>query len=227
MDNPIVSVRGEALLEVDTEIATLNVVVSSRDRDRDETLRHLDERSDAALALLASFGDAVDRVETAAVRVSPEFKDNRPREKVVGYRGVIRHTVTVSGFDRLGDLVSRLAEQDLVEVSGPWWQLRRDSDVYRTARADAAREAVRRAREYAEALGSRLVGLVELADAGLLGEAVTHAGPVSPGAPAPMAMRAGGPSPAPAPVVLDLEPVRQVVRATVEARFLIAPPESL
>lgn len=225
MNEPLVSVRGEALVEVGPETAQVNVAVGARDKHKEDTLRRLDERSSAVLALVASFGEAVERVETASVRIGPEFKDGKPNERILGYSAVIRHTLTVVDFDRLGDLVARLAELELVDVAGPWWALRRDSPVYREARRTAAREAVARARDYAEALGSRVVGLVELADTGLLSEAAGndgwHTGP-APAAAAPMRMAAAAATPQ--PVTLDLEPVRQVVRASVEGRFLIAPP---
>ena len=229
MNEPLVSVRGEALVEVDPETAQVNVAVGARDKHTDETLRRLDERSSAVLALVASFGEAVERVETSGVRIGPEFKDGKPNERIQGYSAVIRHTLVVVDFDRLGDLVARLAELELVDVAGPWWALRRDSPHYREARRTAARQAVERARDYAEALGSRVTGLVELADTGLLSEAAPgndgwRNGP-SPVAPAPMAMRAAATSgAAPQPVAFDLEPVKQVVRASVEGRFVIAPP---
>ena len=225
----LVSVRGEAVVEVEPEIAWLDVSVGAQDRDRDEALRSLDRRSSSVLALLESF--AVDRVETASVRIGPQFKDNKPRERIIGYNALIRHTVQVADFTRLGDLVARLAEQEMVDVWGPRWALRRDSEVYRSARMAAARDAVNRAREYAEALGSRLAGLVELADTGLLSEAVSRGsgGPSYPVAPmaASASMLRGGSAAPPEPVALDLEPVHQVVRANVEARFTIDPPTSL
>ena len=223
MDEPLVSVRGEAVLEVEPETAQLDVVVGARDKHREDTLRRLDERQRAALGLVESFGEAVERVETNAVRIGPEFKDGRPAERVLGYSAVVRNAVTVTDFTRLGDLVARLAELEMVDVAGPWWRLRRDSPVYRDARTAAARDAVRRAREYAEALGSRLTGVVQLADTGLLSEAARDdwaAGAVAPMA-APMRTMSAS---APVPVTLDLEPARQVVRATVEARFRMAAP---
>ncbi|HEU0130707.1 MAG TPA: SIMPL domain-containing protein [Mycobacteriales bacterium] len=219
-ETALVSVRGEAVLEVDPELASLNVVVRARDKERDRTLTRLDARSGEVLALVASFGAAVDRVETEAVHIGPELKDGRPNERITGYAAVVRHTVVVVDFTRLGDLTTRLAELELVTVSGPWWRLRPGSPVHRDARAAAAADAVTRAREYAAALGSRLVGLVELADTGLLADSVSGPVPVAPMA--AMAPRAGGG--APAPVVLDVEPVKQVVRASVEARFAMTQP---
>ena len=224
MDEPLVSVRGEAHLEVDPETARLNVVVRARDKHREDTLRRVDERQRAVLGLVESYGDAVDRVETRSVRLSPEFKDDRPNERILGYTGVVANTVTVVDFARLGDLVARLSELDLVEVNGPWWALRRTSPVYRDARIAAVGEAVRRARDYAEALGSRLTGVVELADVGLLtsGEPDGFA-PGAPGA-VPMAAMSMSARGAAEPVVLDLEPVRQNVHAAVEARFRMTAP---
>ena len=60
----------------------------------------------------------------------------------------------------------RLADQDQVEVAGPWWSLRPDSPAHREARHAAIADALLRAREYAEALGARVTALLELADAG-------------------------------------------------------------
>ena len=219
---PIVSVRGSSVLEVDPEVASVDVAVGARDKDRDRTLSRVDERSSGVLALVAPYAE---RVETASVRIGPELKDGKPGERVTGYHAVVRHTVLVADFARLGDLVARLGELEMVDVSGPWWRLRSDSAVYRDARVAAARDAVVRASEYASALGSRVVGLVEMADIGLLSEAAQapFAAAAMPSAP----MRAA--SVAPAPVTLDLEPARQVVRANVEARFRIdaPPPERL
>ena len=223
-DAPIVSVRGEALLEVDPELAQLTITVGAMDKERDRTLASLDKRADAFAKLLESFGEAIDRFETAAIHISPQFRDGKPRERIVGYSGTMRHTVFVKDFTKLGDLVVRLAEQEMTDVGGPWWSLRRDSDVYRQARMQAAHDAVRRAREYAEAVGSSVVGLLELADSGLLSEAARPEmdfGPRAGAAPMPAMLAAR--SAMEHEVSFQLEPGRQVVRANVEARFRLSP----
>ena len=223
---PIVSVRGSAALEVDPEIATLRVTVAARDKDRDKTVTSLERRADALASLLGRYGDAIERYETASVHVSPQFKDDRPNEKIIGYSATVSTTVIVTRFEVLGDLVSELSAEELLEVGGPWWSLRVDSDRYREARVAAAQDAVRRAREYAEALGSSLSGLVELADSGLLTESVPGGGPGPVMPAAPMAMRSGGGGGAVArPPVIDFSPVLQSVRASVEARFTMTQPD--
>jgi uncharacterized protein len=224
---PVVSVRGEAVLEVEPEIATLRVNTVSRDKDRERAVSNLERRSTELEALLARYDGAVESHETGAVRISPQFKDGKPNEKIVGYDATLSTTVLVVEFARLGDLVSDLGTAELTSVGGPWWSLRPDSDRYRQARVAAAHEAVRRAREYAEALEAALSGLIELADAGLLTDRVTEF-EVRPGPPPPagvMPMAAPGGSAMRAAPVIDFAPARQVVRASVHARFTMTAPK--
>lgn len=223
-EQPIVSVRGEAILEVDPEIARMSVTIAARDSDRAKALRLLNERGRGLDDIIRSFGEAIDSVETAAVHVSPQLKNRKPQEKIAGYIATVRHTITVGDFSRLGELIAAIADQDLVEVAGPWWALRPDTAVYRRARVEATHDAVRRARDYAEAVDSGLVDLLELADTGLLTEL--------PAAPAPPMAMTAAMSPlrsrAPAPpeeFTFDITPAKQVVRASVEARFTIARPD--
>ena len=141
------------------------------------------------------------------------------------YRGTVRVDVTVVDFTILGDLVARAADGEMTTLAGPWWRLRHDSQVHRRVRQDAARDAIARAREYAEAVGGHLTGLVELADVGLTTEGRAPA-MFAAAMPAPAAARArAGEAYEPPPI--DLEPQVQVVHARVEARFAMSPPEGL
>ena len=84
------------------------------------------------------------------------------------------------------------------------------------SRHQAVREAVQRAREYAEALGTSLAALVELADLGAENAQPSASAPQAARAMRTMAFDAGAADAAPA---LDLEPQRQTVYAQVNARF--------
>jgi uncharacterized protein YggE len=206
---PTLAVRGEAVLEVPPEAARIDVSVAAGEREQAATLRLLSQRA-----------GAVDK--TSRTRVSPRLPSRTMPSGEAGYHGAVYHTVTVSGFDRLGELMAALAEQEQTEVGGPWWELRPGSPVYARVRVAAVSDAVRRARDYAAALGSELAGLVELADARLLtdsrgqAESVTH-----PSARLPHRVRAA----APEEFGADLVPAKQVVRAVVEARFTIVEPD--
>lgn len=217
---PTITVRGEATLEVDPELAVVQVSVTARDRGRQRALDLLARRNEQILTLIRAHGAAVERLDSSPVQVSPEVKDAKGRERVIGYVARAGVTVTVGDFSILGDLVMKLADQEMVTVTGPWWQLRVDSPARRQARLAAAQDAMLRAREYAEAFGGRLSGLLEVADQHMLTTARE---------PGPMLFRARGAAaggvPEAAAPEFDFEPAKQTVSAQVEAHFTMTAPE--
>ena len=223
---PVVSVRGDATLEVPPEIARLQVAVTAEAGDRRKALETLSKRNDDVLALVKSHGDAIERLETRGLSVYPVLhrRDGKRRdEKVRFYHGTVRTLVTVADFAVLGELAAQLGDMEMTEIAGPWWALRHRSPVYRQARAEAARAAVTRASEYADAVGGTITALLELADTGLTRGAAprVHAAVRAMAAGAPPG--AGGTEPPP----LDLEPATQLVEAEVEARFTMTQPATL
>lgn len=217
---PVISVRGEAQIEAEPEIAALNVTVQARDPDRRTVLDRLATRNTQVLDLIKGYSEAVEKLESGAASVYPDIKYKERTERVRGYLGRASAHVVIRDFTVLGEVMARLADGELVTVAGPWWSLRPDSPVYRQARIAAARDATRRAGEYAQAFGGELGRLIEAADTGLLtGHAEQgvrfHA------------MAAGGPARAslPEPAGMDFEPVKQTVTAQIEARFEMLLPE--
>jgi uncharacterized protein YggE len=221
-DTPRIAVRGEAHLEVDPEIARITISVSARGKDRREALADLTRRNTLALDLVKTYGDAVEHLETGAFTISPELGRHGRGERVRTHHGHVHITAELNDFTALGELTTALADLDLTRVDGPWWTLRPTSPAHRTARQQAVREAVQRAREYAEALDTTLTALVELAD---IGAEDTHRH--TPSTQATRSLRAAVPGAGSfedEPGPLDLEPQRQHVHAQVNARFTMAPP---
>ncbi|WP_399924110.1 SIMPL domain-containing protein [Streptomyces kanamyceticus] len=221
-DAPRLAVRGEAHLEVDPEIARIGITVNARGTDRRDALNDLTRRNTTALDLIKSYGDTVEKLETGAFSITPELTKHGRAERVRAYHGRVHITAELTDFTALGELTTRLADLDLTRVEGPWWALRPDSPTHRRARQQAVREAVQRAREYAEALGTELAALVELADLDAENTpAHGYGAPVG-------AMRSiayGGAADMPTEAApLDLEPQRQHVYAQVNARFTMTPP---
>ncbi|WP_327356845.1 SIMPL domain-containing protein [Streptomyces sp. NBC_01304] len=221
--SPRVAVRGEAHLEVDPEIARIGITVSARGTDRRTALDDLTRRNTVVLDLIKTYGDACERLETGTISISPELHKHGRGERIRAYHGRVHISAELTDFTALGELITRLADLDLTRVDGPWWALRPDSPAHGEARRKAVQEAVQRAREYAEALGTSLDALIELADIG-----AENAGPLTFEAQSsPRMMRSvayGAAEDAGAPP-LDLEPERQTVYAQVNARFTMHPPQ--
>jgi uncharacterized protein YggE len=221
-EQPVISVRGEATLEVEPEIAVVGVTVQARDRDREKVLRRLADRNKQVTGLIKGYGEAVEKLESGSVSVRPELKDKRAGERVSGYLAQASTQVAIRDFTVLGELIMSLADAELVTVDGFWWALRPGSPVYREARLAAARDATVRAGEYAEAFGGLLGDLLEAADSGLLtGQVRSDRWAFS--GPRAAAGRASGKAEPDQPE-LGLEPEKQTVSAQVQARFAMTRP---
>ncbi|MCX4848627.1 SIMPL domain-containing protein [Streptomyces sp. NBC_00893] len=220
-EHPRVAVRGEARLEVDPETARIGITVTARGKNRRNALEDLTRRNDHVLELARSYGQAVEKLETGALSITPELTQKGRNEQIHAYHGRVHITAVLNDFTALGEFTTRVADLEMTRVNGPWWGLRPDSPAHGTARRQAVHEAVQRAREYADALGAHLTALVELADLG-----AENTAPPAPAAPGAMRGRAAfaGAAPEPAPA-LDLEPQRQTVYAQVNARFIMSPPK--
>jgi hypothetical protein len=177
-------------------------------------------RTKRVTAQIKGYGEAIEKLDSGRVSVRPEFASGKPRERITGYVAQANVTATVTDFDILGDLVSGLATQDMVSVGGPDWGLRPGSPVHREARLAAAKDATQRAREYAEAFGGSVTGLIEVADTGLLDAAQPQ--------PHVFRARAGSLQAVAASddpgLSFDFEPSKQTVSAQIEARFTMTAP---
>lgn len=219
-DHPRLAVRGEARLEFDPETARVGITVSARGKDRRAALDDLTRRNTTVLELARTYGQAVEKLETGTFSITPELTQRGRDEKIRAYHGRVHITAVLNDFTALGEFTTRVADLDMTRIDGPWWALRPDSPAHGEARRQAVREAVQRAREYADAVGARLAALVELADLG-----AENAAPAMPAAPGGYGRTRGygGAADEPAPA-LDLEPQRQTVHAQVNARFTMTPP---
>ncbi|MET8949429.1 SIMPL domain-containing protein [Streptomyces sp. NPDC004393] len=218
-DAPRLAVRGEAHLEVAPDVARLGITVGARGTDRHATLDDLTRRNTTVLDLVRTCADAVRRLETGHFTLSPELTEGGHGERVHAYHGRVHITAELTDFTALGELTTRLAALELTQVDGPSWDLDPDSPAHGEARRQAVHDAMRRAREYADALGTTLTALVELADIG-----ADNAERPAFAARSARRTALDGTDLADGTAALVLEPRRQHVHARIDARFTMAPP---
>ncbi|PSK95977.1 hypothetical protein CLV63_113140 [Murinocardiopsis flavida] len=221
---PVVRVRGVARMEVEPEIARFHVTVNSVGKDRRRTLERLTEHTAKIRERILGMGDAIEELTTGTFAVYPR-RDRRKVERERAFDGSTRLHGTARDFTALGELLPWLAEQDMVLVSGPWRALRNGSPVHRQVRQQAVGAALERARDYAQALGADISGLVELADTGMSSaESRPRQQALSYGA-APAAP--SGARSAPEELSIDLDPGTIEISAQLEATFEITAPTGL
>lgn len=210
MTTALVTVRGEAELVSEPDLATISATVHRTGPDADRVRRELAEASTRVRAIVEEQRAALERHGTSGLHVGPIFT-GRAGRRISGYRGRFSTELVVADFAALPALIAAVSAFDGAQVDGPWWSLRPTNPVYRQVRIAAIEEARRRAVDYAAAFDATLGPLVEVSDL-----------ESSLGAPRMMKTFAmetarGGGEPE-----LDLEPAEQRVGAQVTVRFQLA-----
>jgi uncharacterized protein YggE len=212
MSAPIVTVRGQAQLEVPPDLATLSLTAHRAGDSAEQTRVELAEASSRTRELLSEHASAIERSSTSGLHVGPVFS-RRSGTKITGYRGSFSTQVVVHDFDALSGIVFALTPLPNSQIDGPWWSLRPDNVAYRAVRLEAIADARRRADDYAAAFGASVIDLAEVSD-------------LEPGFAAPREMLAFGMARDMAEEpVFEFEPATQTVSGQVTVRFTISTPD--
>ncbi len=149
-----------------------------------------------------------------SIQTEPEYAHN----KVTGEHGPTgrqRSSVTlqinVRDFALLEGISVEMTSRDSVQVHSVSWSVDEDNSHWALVRADAIQAALLKGQDYAAALGGTIVSVDHVADAGLLG-GDGGGWASSRRRVALSAMGAGAEN-------MTLDPVPQVLSATIEARF--------
>jgi uncharacterized protein len=163
MTTPIVTVRGEAQLDVAPDLATLAFTVHSTGDSAETPRTELAKASARIRDLMTEHTAAIERSSTSGLHVAPIFS-RRGGTKITSYRGSFSTQIVVHDFDALSALVFALTPLPNSQIDGPWWSLRRDNAAFRAVRLEAIADARRRADDYAGAFGASVSDLVEVSD---------------------------------------------------------------
>ena len=215
---PVVTVRGEASVEVESDLVDVHLSVRSRGADRAVVLRELEQRAAELGALIDRFETAIERRSTDGFSAQPEFGGSKGA-KVRGYSGQLSTHLTLHDFAVLSDLVLGANAIELCDIGSPYWRLRHDHPAYREARLAAITDGLTRARDYAAAFGAGIDGLLSIGDDGTGVESMM---PMARGRRTSfdaMALSGGGED-----LSFDFEPERQRVGGAVLLRFRMSTP---
>ena len=152
-----------------------------------------------------------------STQVESKYDARTSRQEETGrVIATVRLRIAARDMSRLKELSSVVARHDALQVHRVNWGVDEENPGWSAVRRDAIHAAVRRAHDYAGALGASLVSVEQVADIGLLEEGA----PARSRGAAPMAFASlaapGREDEADAP---SLDPVPQELSAVVEARF--------
>lgn len=163
-----VLVTGDSIVQAQPDTAILTVSVITQARSALDAQQQNANRSDAVVKALKAAAGAGAEIKTSGYSLQPQrvYKENQP-PTIVGYEARNSVSAVLSDLTRVGPVIDATSQSGANDVSGIAFTLRKDRPARDQALGDATREAVSKAQVIAQALGGRVVRIVEVQEEGV------------------------------------------------------------
>ncbi|TMK83523.1 MAG: DUF541 domain-containing protein [Actinobacteria bacterium] len=163
-DDPTVTVRGHATVQVEPDEVQMWVEVSALEATPEKALAEASRRGQLLRDVFEQLQVPPARRVNTGLSIREEHEYERQRNILKGYRAASRVLVRLSDPSVVGRLMTEATARAQARVEGPWWRVAPDNPAWAEARHRAAREARSKAEAYAEALDLRLGPVVAIAE---------------------------------------------------------------
>ena len=162
-----VNVVGDSIIQAQPDTAILTISVVTQARNALDAQQQNATKTDAVVRALKAAAGTGAEIKTSGYSLQPQrvYKENQP-PTITGYEARNSVTVTTSDLNKVGTIIDAAAQAGSNEVSGIAFTLRQDRPAHDRALSEATREAISKAQVIAQALGGRVVRIVEVQEEG-------------------------------------------------------------
>jgi len=162
---PVVSVVGEASVEVTPDVAIVSAGVTSQGKTAREASDANGRLMEPVIAALRVGGIRADDIQTARISIQPLHDPNRSTAgRIVAFQASNQVTVKLRDVTKVSDVIDRLLGAGANTLSGVEFLVADPSVATDQARAQAIADAKRKAEIYAKAIGAQLGRPVSVAE---------------------------------------------------------------
>ena len=161
-------VTGDSIVQAQPDTAILSISVVSQAKRALDAQQDNANKSDAVVRALKSAAGAGAEIKTSGYSLQPQrvYKEGVP-PAITGYEARNSVTVILSDLTKVGAVIDAASQAGANDVGSISFTLRKDRPAKDQALADATREAVNKAQIIAQALGGRVVRVVEVQEEGV------------------------------------------------------------
>ena len=162
-----VMVGGDSIVQAQPDTAIVTISVVTQARQAIDAQQQNATKTDAVIRALKAVAGTGAEIKTSGYSLQPQrvYKEGQP-PTINGYEARNSVTVTTSELNKLGNVIDAAAQAGSNEVSGIAFTLRQDRPARDRALSEATREAMSKAQVIAQALGGRVVRVVEVQEEG-------------------------------------------------------------
>jgi uncharacterized protein len=162
-----VMIVGDSIVQAQPDTAIITIAVVTQNRNALTAQQENATKTDAVVRALKAAAGSGAEVKTSGYSIQPQrvYKENQP-PTISGYEARNSVTVTLDDLTKVGSMIDAASQAGANDVSGIAFTLRKDRQARDRALSEATREAVSKAQVVAQALGGRVVRIVEVQEEG-------------------------------------------------------------
>jgi len=162
-----VMVAGDSIVQAQPDTAILTISVVTQNRSAIAAQQENATKTDAVVRALKAAAGAGAEVKTSGYTLQPQrvYKEGQP-PTITGYETRNSVTVTMSDLNKVGSVIDAAAQAGSNDVAGIAFTLKQDRPARDRALGEATKEALSKAQVIAQALGGRVVRIVEVQEEG-------------------------------------------------------------
>jgi uncharacterized protein YggE len=162
-----VLVSGDSTVQAQPDTAILMISVVTQAKQALEAQQQNASKSESSVRALKAAAGSGAEVKTSGYSLQPIriYKEGQP-PTITGYEARNSITVTLGDLNKVGSVIDAAGQAGANDIAGISFTLRQDRPARDRALSEATREAVSKARVMAEAIGGRVVRIVEIQEEG-------------------------------------------------------------
>lgn len=162
-----VTVNGEGLVQAQPDTAIINISVITQNKRALDAQQENANRSELVVRAVKLAAGAGAEIKTSGYNVQPMqvYNNNQP-PTITGYQASNSVTVTMSDLSKVGAVIDAASQAGANNINSVAFTLRKDRPAKDQALTDATRAAVGKAQAIAQALGGRVVRILDVQEAG-------------------------------------------------------------
>jgi uncharacterized protein YggE len=164
-----VIVAGDSVVRAQPDTALVTVAVVTQSKQALDAQQENATRSEAVIRALKAAAGTGAEVKTSGYSLQPQrvYRENQP-PTITGYEARNSVQVTLADLTKVGAVIDATSQAGANDIAGISFTLRKDRPARDAALAQATQEALGKARVLAQALGGRVVRIVEVQEEGLM-----------------------------------------------------------
>jgi uncharacterized protein YggE len=162
-----VIVSGDSLVQAQPDTAILTVSVVTQAKNALDAQQQNAARTEGVVRTLKAAAGAGSEVKTSGYSLQPQriYRENQP-PTISGYEARNTVTVTIGDLTKVGPVIDAAAQSGANDIGGVAFTLRKDRPARDEALGQATREAMSKAQVIAQALGGKVVRVLEVQEEG-------------------------------------------------------------